>query len=61
MSKGEYSKETMGPLATNRGLHDVIPTAEAKGDQDENDLAAFGKRPQLKVRLPSFVPRRPGF
>lgn len=27
------------------------PRRKSKGDRDEDDLAVFGKRPQLKVRL----------
>lgn len=44
--------EAMGPYANKGGSHDS-PMAEHKGDQDEIDLAIFGKRPQLKVRSQS--------
>lgn len=47
--------EAMGPSAKNGELHDGSPMAEAKGNQDEIDLAMFGKRPQLKVRSPSLT------
>jgi len=50
MSKGEYTMETMGPYVANWGLNDKEPSSESKGDRDANDLAVFGKRPQLKVR-----------
>ena len=43
---GEYSMEAMGPYADHGS-----PRVETKGDQDEIDLAIFGKRPQLKVCL----------
>ena len=50
MSKTEYTMEAMGPYtAANGGLPDKEPSSEAKGDRDENDLAVFGKRQQLKV------------
>ena len=44
--------EAMGPYTTDGKLQDDLPAAEAKSDRDENDLAVFGKRPQLKVRSP---------
>ena len=47
MNKGEYTMEQMGPY---NGNGDKEPYAESKGDQDDNDLAVFGKKPQLKVR-----------
>jgi len=28
----------------------IVPRSESNGDQDDMDLAAFGKRPQLRVR-----------
>lgn len=49
MSKGEYTMETMGPYVANGDLHDKEPSSETKGDRDENDLAVFGKRQQLKA------------
>jgi len=52
---GNFSMEAMGPSAKNGELHDGSPMAEAKGNQDEIDLAIFGKRPQLKVRSPSLT------
>ena len=41
--------EAMGPYVANGDLHDKSPSSEVTGDRDENDLAIFGKRPQLKV------------
>lgn len=40
----------MGSYAAKEGLHGELPVVEAEGYRDEDDLAAFGKRPQLKVR-----------
>lgn len=42
--------EAMGPYATKGEFHDS-PVSEHKGDQDEIDLAIFGKRPQLKRKF----------
>lgn len=53
MNKGDHTTDIVGPHTAKEGLHDDLPAAEAKGDRDEDDLAVFGKRPQLKVRLPS--------
>lgn len=49
MNKGDDTTDIMGIYSAKEGLHDGLPTAEANGDRDEEDLAAFGKRPQLKV------------
>ena len=43
----------MGSYAAKEGLHDGLSAVEAEGYRDEDDLAAFGKRPQLKVRSSS--------
>lgn len=43
----------MGSYAVKEGLHSELPVVEAEGYRDEDDLAAFGKRPQLKVRSSS--------
>ena len=50
MDKGDYALDSRGPYAADGGLHGDIPHAELKSDQDNADLAMFGKRPQLKVR-----------
>ena len=51
MDKDRDETNTMGIYATKEGMGDGLPVAEARGgDQDEDDLALFGKRPQLKVR-----------
>ena len=52
-AKGHSSMDVMGSYAAKEGLHDGLPTAEGEGHRDEDDLAEFGKRPQLKVRPPS--------
>ena len=49
MSKSEFTMGAVGPYASNGNLDDVDPSSEVKVDRDENDLAIFGKRPQLKV------------
>ena len=42
----------MGSYAVEKeGMHDGLPMAEAEADRDEDDMAVFGKRQQLKVRL----------
>ena len=51
--KGHSTMYVMGSYAAKEGLHDGLPTAEGEGYRDEDDLAEFGKRPQLKVRPPS--------
>ena len=56
MSKGEYTMEAVGPYVADGELNDKYPPSEAIGDRDENDLAVFGKRPQLKVRSKLFCP-----
>lgn len=43
----------MGSYTAKEGLHEDLPVAEAEGYRDEDDLAVFGKRPQLKVRSSS--------
>lgn len=40
----------MGPYGAHGASPDGVPKAESRGDQDEIDLAAFGKKSQLKVR-----------
>ena len=50
MDKDHGSTGVVDLDATKEGLRDGLPSAEARGDQDEDDLALFGKRPQLKVR-----------
>ena len=45
-----------GSYAAKEGLHNGLPTAEPEGHRDEDDLAKFGKRPQLKVRPTSPWP-----
>ena len=51
MDKDNDSTNHMGLYGTKEGLREGLPIAEARGgDQDEDDLALFGKRPQLKVR-----------
>ena len=42
--------DVMGSYAAKEGLDNGLPVAEAEDHQDEDDLAVFGKRPQLKVR-----------
>ena len=51
MDKNEYALNAMGRYEANEGSPDGIPRSESKGDQDNIDLAMFGKRPQLKVSL----------
>ena len=42
----------MGSYAAEKeGMHDGLPVAEVEGDRDEDDMAVFGKRQQLKVRF----------
>lgn len=53
MNKGHNTMDVMSPYAAKEGLQDCLPAAEGNGDRDEDDLAVFGKRPQLKVRSPS--------
>lgn len=55
MDKSGYAMDTMGPYEGYGGPLDGIPKAERRGDQDEIDLAAFGKRSQLKVERPQLV------
>ncbi|KAI4123159.1 MAG: hypothetical protein LQ338_005408 [Usnochroma carphineum] len=51
MDKSGYAMDTMGPYEGYGGPLDGIPKAERRGDQDEIDLAAFGKRSQLKRKF----------
>ena len=51
MSKGEYTMEAMGPYVANGDMDDKSPPSEVIGNRDENDLAVFGKQPQLKVLM----------
>lgn len=53
MEKIDSSMDVVGSYATREALRDGPPAAKANGDRDEDDLAVFGKRPQLKVRSPS--------
>lgn len=46
MDKSGYVMDAYGAPG---GSPDRIPKAESRGDQDEIDLAAFGKKSQLKV------------
>lgn len=40
----------MGSYAVDKeGMNDGLPMAEVEGDRDEDDMAVFGKRQQLKV------------
>ncbi|KAL8662431.1 MAG: hypothetical protein Q9202_004752 [Teloschistes flavicans] len=48
MSKSDYVMDAYG---THGGSPDRIPKAESRGDQDEIDLAAFGKKSQLKRKF----------
>ena len=41
--------EALPDFATKDGLNDEEPQSEVTHGQDEEDLAAFGKRQQLKV------------
>ena len=42
----------MGSYAVEKeGMHDGLPVAEVEGDRDEDDMAVFGKRQQLKVHF----------
>ena len=52
IDKSEYSLHSRGPSTANEGSPNEIPQSELKSDQDNVDLAMFGKRPQLKVRCP---------
>ena len=45
--------DAMGSYEAKEGLHNGLPTAEVEGDRDVDELAEFGKRPQLMVRPPS--------
>ena len=52
MSKDHKIISVMGSYeAEKEGVYDGLPVAEVEGDRDEDDMAAFGKRQQLKVRL----------
>ena len=35
--------------STEKSLHEDFPSIEGSRDQDDIDLAVFGKKPQLKV------------
>lgn len=48
--------DVAGSYAAKEGLQDGVPVAEVEGDRDEDDMAVFGKRQQLKVRSPSLWP-----
>ena len=48
--------DVVGSYAAKEGLQDGVPVAEVEGDRDEDDMAVFGKRQQLKVRSPSLWP-----
>ncbi len=52
MDKGEYALHSRGPYVAHDGSPDGIPGSELGNDQDNLDLAMFGKRPQLKVSSP---------
>ena len=42
----------MGSYAVDKeGMNDGLPMAEVEGDRDEDDMAVFGKRQQLKVHF----------
>ena len=50
--KGYKLVSIMGSYAAEKeGKHDGLPVAEVEGDRDEDDMAVFGKRQQLKVRF----------
>lgn len=53
LSKGYSIVDIMGSYAAKEGLHEDLPVVEAEGYRDEDDLAVFGKRPELKVRSSS--------
>ena len=37
------------------GMHDGLPVAEVEGDRDEDYMAVFGKRQQLRVRFQPWL------
>ena len=41
--------------AEKEGMHNGLPVAEVEGDRDEDDMAVFGKRQQLKVRFQPWL------
>ena len=49
MENGHETMNVRRSYAVKEGLHDGLPAAEAEGHRDEDDLAVFGKRQQLKV------------
>ena len=51
MDKGDVERDNnIDVYAAKEGFHHGLHVAEANGDPDEDDLAFFGKRQQLKVR-----------
>lgn len=46
----EYSVDKMGLFVAKGITGDRVPPSECNENQDDMDMAAFGKRPQLKVR-----------
>ncbi len=51
MNEDHNTMDIKSPYAATEGMHNGLSMAESKGDQDEDDMAQFGKRPQLKVCL----------
>ena len=48
--KNHKTIRVMGSHAVDKeGMNDGLPVAEVEGDRDEDDMAVFGKRQQLKV------------
>lgn len=51
MNRGHNTIKAMGPYVAKEGLHDDLLVTGANGDWDEDDLAVFGERPQLRVSV----------
>ena len=52
LNKGHKTAHVMGSYTAEKdGMHDGLPVAEVEGHRDEDDMAVFGKRQQLKVRF----------
>lgn len=51
MDKNVYTLNNMGPCDATGDPPSGLPLSESKSNQDNIDLAMFGKRPQLKVSM----------